>query len=270
MPALTRRAIDRLVRIPSEWWAEHQCRRIDQEDLRPVLQVMDWLRTANPDRSERQWLQRVYDLYHSKAAEVANVRVASVTPRWGTFLFGLVRQFRPSAVIELGTAYGISSAYLAAALILNGEGGRLMTLEGDRELATQARKNLEAVGLAERVEVVQGFFQKTLRPLLDRVGTVDMVFIDGHHDEQATLTYTTQCLTHMPRGGVLVYDDIRWSAGMIRAWKRICERIERSGGFDFYRMGVLVVPPAGHSTRRQDQRIWTLRVPWRRRRWNRR
>jgi len=139
---------------------------------------------------------------------------------WATLLFHLVRKFRPVVCVELGTCLGVSAAYQAAALELNGE-GRLLTLEGSPAFAEIASFNLETLRLAHRAQVVVGRFQNTLNAVLEDVANVDYAFIDGHHDEHATLQYLEQFLPHLSSRAVLVFDDIAWSQGMRRAWARI-------------------------------------------------
>jgi predicted O-methyltransferase YrrM len=112
-------------------------------------------------------------------------QVASKSPFWCCLLFKLVRTMHPSACIEMGTAVGISAAYQAAALRLNGH-GTLVTLEGATTLADIAKKNFQQLGL-DTVEVVVGRFQDTLPDVLTKRQPVSYVFVDGHHDEQATL-----------------------------------------------------------------------------------
>jgi predicted O-methyltransferase YrrM len=147
-------------------------------------------------------------------------RTASVPPVWGLLLFKLVRTFKPRECIELGTSLGISTAYQAAALEVNGE-GRLITLEGARGLAATARDNLCALGLEHRVTSVVGRFQDRLQPLLESEQKVDYAFVDGHHDEQATCQYFEQLVSAARTPAVLVFDDITWSPGMRRAWSVI-------------------------------------------------
>ena len=64
----------------------------------------------------------------------------------------------------MGTAVGISAAYQAAALALNGR-GTFTTLEGAEPLADIARDNLRRLGLG-MVEVVVGRFEDTLDAVL--------------------------------------------------------------------------------------------------------
>jgi predicted O-methyltransferase YrrM len=54
---------------------------------------------------------------------------------------------------------------------------------------------------------------------------IDFVFVDGHHEQQATEDYCRQLLPHMQKQGVMVFDDIRWSPQMLQAWKQICGSI---------------------------------------------
>jgi hypothetical protein len=83
-------------------------------------------------------------------------RIGSVPRKRAFLLFKLVREFRPSTCLELGTSLGISTAYQAAALELN-EHGEIFTCEGDESLASLAKENFERLGL-ENVRVRVGRF----------------------------------------------------------------------------------------------------------------
>ncbi|MEM9439796.1 MAG: class I SAM-dependent methyltransferase [Pseudomonadota bacterium] len=146
-------------------------------------------------------------------------RVASKPPFWGRFLFHIVRHCQPKGCIEMGTCVGLSAAYIASALKLN-KSGRLMTLEGAPALADIARDTLGQLDLT-CAEVRTGRFSVTLDPALEAMAPVDFAFIDGHHDEVATLNYLEQIKPHLADDAVLVFDDIAWSDGMRRAWRRI-------------------------------------------------
>jgi predicted O-methyltransferase YrrM len=122
----------------------------------------------------------------------------------------------------MGTCLGISAAYEATALELNGE-GHLFTLEGAKPLAEIAQANLKRLGLENRTEVVTGRFDHTLGATVAAAGVLDYAFVDGRHDEQATVGYFEELLPSMSSQGVLVFDDIGWSPGMERAWAAILE-----------------------------------------------
>lgn len=163
---------------------------------------------------------------------------ASQPYKWAFLLFELVRNFKPSVCLELGTALGISAAYQAAALELNHH-GRIVTLEGAKSLASLARENFERLGL-ERVVVRVGRFQDILGDVLSECAPIDFAFIDGHHNEHATLTYYEQIIPFMSECAVLVIDDISWSKGMKRAWNIIAADKRIKVSVDLFKCGICV------------------------------
>ena len=164
-------------------------------------------------------------------------RVASKRRAAATFLFRLVRLTRPRSCLELGTSVGISAAYQAAALHLNGV-GRLVTLEGAAAVAAIAAATLAELGLAD-VEIVTGRFEDTLAGVIEGASPFDYVFLDGHHDEEATIGYVRRLFPAVTAGGLLVLDDIRWSEGMQRAWHTVQGEPQVAGSVDLGDMGVL-------------------------------
>ena len=145
---------------------------------------------------------------------------ASKAPFWASILHHLILEFRPTTGIELGTCLGLSAAYQASAMEINGE-GQLLTLEGADSLADISTKHLRGLGLGDRAKVVPGRFADTLDAAISELGAIEYAFIDGHHDEHATIAYFEQLLPHLADRAVLVFDDTSWTEGMIRAWKKI-------------------------------------------------
>lgn len=174
-------------------------------------------------------------------------RVASKPPFWCGLLFELIRTVHPTSCIEMGTAVGISAAYQGAALRLNGDGG-LVTLEGATSLAKIAADNLQELGL-ETVDVVVGRFQDTLPGVLATRQPVDYVFVDGHHDERATIDYFQQILPFLADVALVVFDDIAWSDGMKRAWRRIARHESVEAAVDLGPVGVCVIDRAAAAHR---------------------
>lgn len=174
-----------------------------------------------------------------KSLTIADACAASKPRRWAMLLFHLVRKLRPSVCVEMGTCVGISAAYQATALRLNGH-GRLITLEGATPLARLATRTLSELGL-DHVTVVEGRFQDTLDTVMRENAPIDFVFVDGHHDEQATVRYFDQIRPHLSPGALLVFDDIRWAPGMARAWRSIAESRNTELTIDLGAVGLCVV-----------------------------
>ena len=146
-------------------------------------------------------------------------RGASKSSQSAALLFRLIREIQPDICIELGTSLGISSCYLAAAMRLNGF-GRIVTLEGSPALVIAARNNFQGLDLTN-ISIIEGRFQDTLKDVLLAQQPIDVAFIDGHHDERATVAYFEQILPALSSRALLVFDDITWSPGMQRAWQAI-------------------------------------------------
>jgi predicted O-methyltransferase YrrM len=164
----------------------------------------------------------------------------SVPPRWGTFLLRLVRELAPRSCLELGTGLGISTAYQAAALELNGS-GRLTTLEGARAWAAVAQQGLSALGLAARAEVKVGPIDETLADVLARISPIDYAYLDADHAEEATVGHFDAVLPHLSPGAIVVLDDISFTQEMWSAWNVIGGRDRVSTRLALNRMGVVVV-----------------------------
>lgn len=157
---------------------------------------------------------------YDKGLTVFQTCQASKPPEQARLLFALTRAVNPVSVIELGTNVGISSAYIAAALKLNGRGGKVMTLDASpyrQRLAKEIHSNLGLDNVSYRV----GLFSDTLEPSLNELENVDLAFIDGHHQYQPTLDYFEQILPFATDEAIFAFDDIAWSDGMKKAWREL-------------------------------------------------
>jgi predicted O-methyltransferase YrrM len=164
----------------------------------------------------------------------------SIPQWWGEVLLRLVRELAPRRCLELGTALGISTAYQAAALKLNGTGS-LTTLEGARAWASVAEKGLSNLGLSDRTTVEVGAIDETLAETLMRIGPIDYAYLDADHSEGATLRHFDLILPHIAPGGVAVLDDIGFSWDMWRAWNEVRRRGRVSTTLALGRMGLVTV-----------------------------
>jgi len=162
-------------------------------------------------------------------------RRASKPQEAGTLLFALVRLLRPERALELGTGVGISAAYQGAALRLNGR-GHLVTIEVSAARAEIAREVLSGLSLTDVVDSRRGFFHD-LAPDVLRNG-VEYAFVDGHHDEKATLNYLNLIEPLLLSPGVVVFDDITWSDGMQRAWAALRTDTRVRASCEAFGMGV--------------------------------
>jgi predicted O-methyltransferase YrrM len=162
----------------------------------------------------------------------------SLPPEWCLLLLRLVRELSPRSCLELGTGFGISTAYQAAALKLNGS-GTMTTLEGSPAWAELAEASLSALGL-ERVTVRVGAIGETLPAELEQRGSFDFVFIDAEHQAGATLAYFDAMLPILSDGAVVVVDDVDWPA-MKHSQAAIGSNERVSTSVSIGRLGVSVI-----------------------------
>src|SRR5712691_9425504 len=143
----------------------------------------------------------------------------SVPRRWGMFLHLCAQAFEARAILELGAGVGISGAYLASIP----SHPRLLTLEGSAALAPIAHETLAA--MSSRALILHGPFgagiQRAFAAFADEHLPVDVAYIDGHHDEAATLHYVRSLVPHLANEALVILDDIHLYAEMWRAWQRI-------------------------------------------------
>ena len=152
-----------------------------------------------------------------------------------------VRELQPRTCLELGTGFGISAAYQAAALELNGA-GRLTTLEGSAEWGERARRSLAELGLAS-VDLTAGPIAETLPGEAERLAPLDYVYIDAEHQGQATLDHFATLEPHLADGAVVVFDDVNW-AEMREAHAEIAGRPRVAASLAIGRLGFTFVDAA--------------------------
>ncbi|MBV9772480.1 MAG: class I SAM-dependent methyltransferase [Gemmatimonadetes bacterium] len=160
---------------------------------------------------------------------------ASINREWGTFLHLCSRSFGARTILELGGCAGISGCYLTASERCE----RFVTVEGSAELAALAAENLGR--LSDRAEVVNSLFDDALDRLLptfrDGIG---LAYLDGHHKYEATLHYLERLEPYLGGGALVVFDDIRLSRGMWKAWRTVEGREGFAATVDAGRFGLAV------------------------------
>ena len=173
--------------------------------------------------------------YSQRFVRVRDIaRKSSVSPKKGQFLYKLVKHYKPRTVIEIGTAFGISSMYMA----LGYRNSHIYTMEGCNDTLQIAKHNFSRLGLGN-IKEIYGNFDKRLPEILNEVESVDLVFFDGNHKEGSTLRYFDECLSHIHNNTVFVFDDIYWSKGMKLAWENIRQHPSVKVSIDLFSVGVV-------------------------------
>lgn len=174
---------------------------------------------------------------HRKLSDIC--KIASTPEKWGILLYKIITEFKPAICLELGTNIGISAAYQLLAL-QNNRKGKLITIEGAPELARIAEETLSSTNYQE-YEIVIGKFSEVLSETLQRCDSIDLVFIDGHHDKKATIEYFNLIYPSLSYSSIVIFDDINWDNGMAEAWKDISTDKRINNSIDIVKWGVCFI-----------------------------
>nr|AIA19258.1 Methyltransferase domain protein [uncultured bacterium] len=167
--------------------------------------------------------------------KVSSIARSALKPKkFSQLMFRMVNYYHYNTMIELGTSLGVTSSYLASANLK----GKLYTFEGAAEVANVAGKYFEKLQL-KNIEVVLGNFDQTLQPVLDKLNTVDLAFVDGNHRKEPTLQYFRQLLQKKSDNSCFIFDDIHWSKGMEEAWKEIQQHPDVTLTIDLFFIGLV-------------------------------
>lgn len=161
------------------------------------------------------------------------IKRSSVSPKYGSLIYRLVKYFNPKEILELGTSVGVSTAYIAQAAPLS----KLISIEGVEEKMKIAKTI--ASELKQNTEFIQGDFNIMLASVIEKYEKLDLVFFDGNHKKNSTLTYFEACLRKAHNDSVFIFDDIHWSIEMEEAWKIIQSHSKVKVSIDLFRMGLI-------------------------------
>lgn len=125
-----------------------------------------------------------------------------IAPDQGTLTELLVRLIGTKNALEVGTFTGYSAICIARGLT---DGGRLTCLELSEEFAAIAQRNVEAAGVADRVEIRIGPARQALEAI-PAEPAFDFAFIDA--DKLGYPDYYELVLARMRRGGLVLLDNM--------------------------------------------------------------
>jgi caffeoyl-CoA O-methyltransferase len=137
-----------------------------------------------------------------EAAEMGDIASMQIAPDQGALMTLLCRLIGAKEAIELGTFTGYSAICIARGLA---PGGRLLACELSEEYAEIAARNLEAAGVADRVEIRIGPALETLAGIPERE-VFDLAFIDA--DKETYPEYYEAVLARTRPGGLIVVDNV--------------------------------------------------------------
>ena len=135
------------------------------------------------------------------------------TPWLGRQLYDAVVGARAVNVLEIGTAHGAGTSYLAGAVHENG-GGRVTTVDRYHFANPAPEETLANVGLTELVEFVrvdESSYTWWLKDRWEEGRQYDFCFLDGAHDWHIDGLAVVLVERMLEQGAWLVLDDLDWT-----------------------------------------------------------
>jgi predicted O-methyltransferase YrrM len=123
-------------------------------------------------------------------------------PSAGRVLRALIMASAPKRVLEIGTAIGFSTLWMAMALQ---DGARIDTIDPDRGRTDRARRFWTRAGVTDKVRVIN---EPALRVLPRLAPGIEFAFIDAIKTEYTA--YLDAVLPKMAPGGIITADNLLW------------------------------------------------------------
>jgi predicted O-methyltransferase YrrM len=122
----------------------------------------------------------------------------------GRFLSVLVHCMQANRILEIGTAYGYSTLWMALALP---PAGKIWTIDPDIERTEIAASYFRRAGVDDRIEIINQPALEVLEPFPQR--NLDIVFIDAKKTEYED--YLEAVVPMLKRSGIVVVDNLLWA-----------------------------------------------------------
>jgi len=155
----------------------------------------------NPEEYFRQFLPKRDQLLIELEEEARREEIPIVGPIVGELLHILARVTQARRILELGTATGYSTIFLARAF--TSTRGRLVTIDKDPDMAVRAKINFHRAGLDQQIDIVIGDSQERLSKM-DK--SFDLVFLDI--DKEYYISVLPHCRRLLKKGGLLIADNV--------------------------------------------------------------
>lgn len=180
--------------------------------------------TGSGDKKYTTYLERVNKLAKRRSLSKQETKL----------LYSIANCFKPEIILELGTAFGISTS----ALSLANPQAKIYTIEGCANVMAIAETNFQKLNL-KNIECLIGEFDHVLPELLGQINVLNMVFFDGNHRRDKTLQYFEWCKQKANVDSVFIFDDIYLSQEMKEAWNAIVNDSQVSISIDLFHFGIV-------------------------------
>lgn len=153
---------------------------------------------------------------------------------FATVVYALVRSKRPQVVVEVGSAYGKSTCFIAAALQRNGC-GTLFSIDPHSvtdwndgnpvdDTFEIVKRRLRELRLAGFVEQIRMLSKEAVRSWAK---PIDILLLDGSHTYEDVKSDFVGFLPHLQKDGLVLFHDTMWQYRQDSKWYRDDQGVPR-------------------------------------------
>ena len=128
----------------------------------------------------------------------------------------VLKEKKPTKVLEIGTAVGYSAMCFTEFL---NKGGRIDTIERDEERIAEAKVNIVNVGVADKINIIEGDAVEILPTLNDKY---DMIFIDAAKGKYPF--FLKESLRLLADDGIIFADNILYKGYVMSDYNKHKQR----------------------------------------------
>ena len=128
----------------------------------------------------------------------------------------ILKETKPKKILEIGTAVGYSAMCFSEYLQ---EDGIIDTIERDEDKIAEAKVNIEKVGVAEKINILEGDAVEILPTL---TGKYDMIFIDAAKGKYPF--FLKEALRMLEKDGVILADNILYKGYVMSDYNKHKQR----------------------------------------------
>lgn len=128
----------------------------------------------------------------------------------------ILKETKPKKILEIGTAVGYSAMCFSEYLQ---EDGIIDTIERDKERIAEAKQNIVKVGVAEKINILEGDAVEILPTL---TGKYDMIFIDAAKGKYPF--FLKEALRMLEKDGVILADNILYKGYVMSDYNKHKQR----------------------------------------------
>lgn len=137
----------------------------------------------------------------------------------------LLQELKPNKILEIGTAVGYSAICFSKYL---SEGGRIDTIERDKERAQEAKINIKDLNLEEKINIIIGDAMEILPTLNEKY---DMIFIDAAKGKYPF--FLKEAIRMLSDKGIIIADNILYKGYTLSDYNKHKQRTAVRGLREF-------------------------------------